>query len=278
MGLNAFESWWLAFVPFFIYGAGTLFLYLFQEWRIFRPTKGLRGDPGDWGMPFETLRLERDGITLHGWMIPGRLQGPVVLFFHGNTGNLTDFQAHIKLFQRLGLGVLAFDYRGYGLSGGKPSEAGLYADARTALQHLVHERALHPRNILYYGHSLGGGPALNLAMEHPPGGLILEGCFTGIADLAGELHPYFPVRALTRVHFNNLQRIPDLSSPLLVIHSRQDEVIPFHHGEKLFAAATSPKTLLESDGNHHDGFAASGPFAEAHLEAFVASCFSRNDR
>lgn len=187
-----------------------------------------------------------DGQRLHGWWV--RATAPArgtVLLFHGNAGNIGDRVPHIELLTRAGFNVLAFDYRGYGRSTGRPSEAGTYLDARAALQAVPDER------VIYLGESLGGAIALELALEHPPAGLILQSAFTSIRHMARLHYPFIP-RALVPDAYPSLDRIRELRSPLLVLHGSRDEIVPLMDGEALYEAAPAPKRLQILDAGHND--------------------------
>lgn len=256
-------------IPAGLYIAMAGYLFLFQNSLLYHPPRGLWTTPGAWGLLFEPVTLTSQGFKLRGWWIPGSPQQPVVLFFHGNASSIADLQPHTTLFHHLGLGVLLFDYRGYGESEGKPTEAGTYADAQVAWDHLTAERKIPSERLIYYGHSLGGGIATWLAQRHPPRALILESTFTSIPDVAAGIYPFLPIRWLARIEYNTFQRIQTIQAPVLIIHSPEDEVIPFLHGHKLFAAAREPKKFLKSLGRHNEGFTSAGKWAETQLKAFL---------
>ncbi|MBF0455702.1 MAG: alpha/beta fold hydrolase [Magnetococcales bacterium] len=244
-------------------------LYFSQSSQVYHPPKGHTGTPAQWGMDFETVHLNSEGVTLVNWWIPGREDRPVVLFFHGNATNISEMQGHVSLFSSLGMGVFLLDYRGYGLSEGEPSEAGTQADAEAAWRYLVEMKNIPADRLLFYGHSLGGGVASGLAVDHPPGWLVLEGTFTSIPDVAAQLYPYLPVRLMAHIIYPNLDRIARIKAPLLVIHSSDDEIIPDSHGKKLFEAAHQPKQFYPASGSHHSGFSSGGRQSIQVLSAFI---------
>jgi hypothetical protein len=149
--------------------------------------------------------------------------------------------------------VLLFDYRGYGRSTGRPSEAGTYRDAEAAWRHLVETRGVDPERLILHGESLGGAVALELATRRPAAALVLESAFTSLPDLGARLYPVLPVRWLSRIRYDNSARVPGLRMPLLVIHSPADEIVPFADGQALFDAAPGPKEFLATSGGHNDG-------------------------
>jgi hypothetical protein len=165
-----------------------------------------------------------------------------ILFCHGNGGNVGDRAPHASLLAAAGFDVLLFDYRGYGRSPGRPGEAETYADARAARAALLAAEDVDPARVLYLGESLGAAVALELAVAHPPAGLILQSPFTSIRDIARVHYPFIP-RALVPEAYPSLDRIPHLRAPLLVLHGARDPVVPLMHGEEVFHAAPEPKRL-----------------------------------
>jgi fermentation-respiration switch protein FrsA (DUF1100 family) len=203
---------------------------------------------------FTDLTIEtEDGQRLHGWWIPAAAptRGHVLLL-HGNAGNIGDRVVHAALLTAAGFDVLAFDYRGYGRSSGRPSEQGTYHDARAALAVLLAQDGVDPGRVLYLGESLGGAVALELAIHRPPAGLILQSAFTSIRDMARLHFPYIP-RALVPDAYPSLRLIQGLDAPLLVLHGARDTIVPLMHGEELFRAAPEPKQLeVFPDAAHND--------------------------
>jgi uncharacterized protein len=252
------------------YLAVVLMLVLLQSRLVFFPTRALEATPIQAGMPFEDVWLRtEDGLRLHGWWVPAAQARGTVLFFHGNAGNISHRLLSLGTFHRLGYNTLIFDYRGYGRSEGRPSEAGTYRDAEAAWRHLVQERGIDPDEILLFGRSLGGAVAVALAERHTPAAVILESTFTSIPALGAELYPFLPVRWLARIRYDTLERIPRLRAPVLVVHSRDDDIIPFRHGRRLWEAAPEPKAFLEISGTHNDGFVTTGRRYEEGLAAFL---------
>jgi uncharacterized protein len=210
--------------------------------------------------PFEERWLEApDGTRLHGWWLraaPPR-KGHVLLC-HGNAGNVGDRAMHATLLAASGLDVLLFDYRGYGRSAGRPSEAGTYRDARAARLALLGEPDVDPERVVYLGESLGGAVALELAVEHPPAGLVLQSAFTSVRDMAGLHYPSLP-GALVPDAYPSLRLVRRLRAPLLVIHGERDDIVPAEHGRALYDAAPDPKLLrVFPDAGHNDLIATAG--------------------
>jgi len=273
---------WLAALIGSVYVLLGLMLYLFQGSMVFLanlPGRALDATPADLGLNFEDAHIDTpDGERLHGWYVPAAPReesGPrgVLLFFHGNAGNISHRLESIALFNRLGLDVLIVDYRGYGRSTGRPSETGTYRDARAAWDHLVGHRGIAPGRIVVFGRSLGGAVGAWLASQLPqdaaPAAVILESSFTSGADMARRLYPVYPARLLTRLEYPVRDYVARLPCPLLVVHSRDDEIVPFDMGRALYEAAPGPKTFLELRGDHNSGFWISRDTYVAGLEAFM---------
>jgi hypothetical protein len=239
---------------------------------IFFPTRPLVGSPKDIGLDYSSVHLVTDdGVRLHGWWVPADPERGVVLFFHGNAGNISDRLDSIRIFNELGLSVFIFDYRGYGQSEGEPSEQGTYRDGEAAWRYLTEERHIDPARILMFGRSLGAAVAAETALEHKPRALILESAFTSIPAMARASMPWLPVGPFLRTHYDTLRKIGSVACPVLVVHSRDDEIIPFAQGKALFDAAHEPKAFLELRYGHNEGFILSGNTYTEGLEAFVGS-------
>jgi len=218
------------------------------------PGRALAITPIDVGMDYQDVSIETvDGVTLHGWFIVG--QSPrVLLFFHGNAGNISHRLDSIRQFNGLGLSVLIIDYRGFGQSGGRTTERGIYRDAEAAWRYLTEDRGIAASNIVVFGRSLGASAASRLAAQHQPLALIVESSFTSVPDIAQELYPWLPARWLSRFKHATREYVRDVRCPVLVAHSRDDEIIPFRHAEAIFASANEPRTLLTLRGTHNDAF------------------------
>ena len=247
------------------------FLFIFQSNYIYYPVGVLSADPGSIGLNFESVSFEtRDRVKLSGWFIPSESARGVILFCHGNAGNISHRLESIQIFHRLGLDIFIFDYRGYGQSEGKPTEQGTYQDAEAAWRYLTEERQVNPSKIIVFGRSLGGAVASWLAQRHTPGALILESTFTSLPDIAATVYPYLPVRPLLRFKYNTAEYLDRVNCPVLIVHSRDDEIMPFSHGQRLFEMAKEPKKFLEITGTHNEGFITSGTHYEEGLNAFVS--------
>jgi fermentation-respiration switch protein FrsA (DUF1100 family) len=245
-----------------IYVALGVTLYLFQGSMVFLanlPGRALEATPADIGLKYEDVQFDTaDGERLHGWYLPAVNARGVLLFFHGNAGNISHRLESIMIFNRLGLDVLIVDYRGYGRSTGKPTESGTYRDAQAAWNYLLVERQAPPGRIVIFGRSLGGAVgawlAAGLPAEQTPAAVIIESSFTSGADMARRLYPVYPARLLTRLKYPVVDYAARLKCPVLVVHSRNDEIIPFSMGQAIYAAAPQPKDFIELRGDHNAGF------------------------
>lgn len=237
------------------YGLLAGLMYLMQGRMLYLPDavgRDLVATPADAGMDYREVSIRAaDGVALHGWFIPGA-SSRVLLFFHGNAGNISHRLDSIRQFHDLGLSVLIIDYRGYGRSEGRPSEAGLNRDAEAAWDYLAEEVGVAPGDIIVFGRSLGASVAARLAARREPGALIVASAFTSVPDVAAEIYPWLPVRMLSRVSHATRDDVARVRCPVLVIHSREDEIIPFHHGRAVFEAAPEPKSFVELGGTHND--------------------------
>ncbi|MCP4177360.1 MAG: alpha/beta hydrolase [bacterium] len=247
-----------------IYLLVVLFLFLIQKKLIFHPTKEIIANPGDIDLPYEDVTLfASDNIKLNGWFIPKiKLVNPenqnnekVFLFNHGNAGNISNRLDTINIFHNLGYSVFVYDYREYGKSEGKITEKGLCNDARAAWNYLTEKKGFMPNDIIIAGRSLGGAIAAKLASSVNPFALIVESTFTSIPDMALKLYPYFPFRFIILFKFANRFFMGKIKSPVLFIHSQDDELVPIEHGKILFdKLKVSKKKFIEITGDHNTGF------------------------
>lgn len=250
----------------------TLFALLLR-WRepamIYYPDRELAGTPDQAGLKFEDVWLTTgDGVRIHGWFLPATAtNAPAILFLHGNAGNISHRLDKLAIFHNLGAATLIIDYRGYGGSEGTPDEPGTYRDAQAAYDWLAKQQ----RQIILYGESLGSAVAVDLAVKVPVAGLIIEEPFTSIADVGQKLYPFLPVRLLAKTKYDSLSKMPRLRAPLLILHSREDEMFPYSYAERLLAAAPAPKRLVELRGSHNDAFLVSAEIYRRALAEFLAS-------
>jgi len=231
-------------------------LYAFQRKLLYRPDPtrtppallGLRG--------VEDITLVTpDGERLVAWRTLARPGKPTLLYFHGNGGSLALRADRMRLFMAEGYGVLMMSYRGYSGSTGKPSEAANVADAELAHDRLTSE-GIPASSIVVYGESLGSGVAVQLAVRRPVAAVILDAPFTSTADVARRIYPVFPVGAFLKDRYDSAARIARIGAPLLILHGKQDTVVPFELGARLYDLAAEPKAMHAfANGGHSDLYA-----------------------
>jgi uncharacterized protein len=236
------------------------YVYVFQARLIYFPNvpgRTLTASPSQIGLSFEEVRITAaDHVGLHGWYLPAAAGAPTVLL---------DW---LQIFRDLKLATLLFDYRGFGQSGGTTTEAGTYLDAHAAWNYLTGTKGLSPESIVIMGESLGGPIAAELAKDVNPGALILVSTFTSIPDLARRFYWYLPVRLLARFRYSSAAYVARVHAPTLVIHSRDDELIPLWHGEELRRCASGSAELLEIHGSHNAAYMLSRPILITGIRRF----------
>ena len=257
-------------------------LYLMQARFLYRPVREVAYTPDELDMDFEDVVFKSgDGVELNGWYVPAEDSNYTVLFCHGNGGNIMHRLDSINFFHSLGMSCFIFDYRGYGKSKGRPSEGGTYLDVQAAYQWLIESKEMRADEVILFGRSLGGSIAAHLARKATPRGLVLESSFTSYADMGKSFYPYMPVRWFARFGYRTIDYVKDVDCPVLVIHSRNDEIVCFDFGLELYEAANEPKEFVEISGSHNDGFLTC---AEVYREAwtrwlkFLADYEARPDR
>ncbi len=241
---------WLM-VLLILYIAWTGAMYALQEKFIFQPRRDMITHPIARTLKWDEVSLKtKDGETLSAWWMDNGAER-TVLYFQGNGANISYHTGQLFIFQKLGLNALMFDYRGYGEStGNMKHEADFYEDAATALRFLTEEKNIPTEKILLWGRSIGTAGTVELASEGNFAGVILESGFPSLGEVAQYQYPMLPARWLVRYKFLNEEKMKRVHSPVLIFHSKEDEVIPFAQGEKLFAAAREPKKFVELKGTH----------------------------
>lgn len=264
------------------YVALVVLLYWFQARLVYYPQIGrdIVATPASIGLQYEELAIPAvDGKPLHAWYVPALDARGVVLFVHGNAGNISHRLDAFGIFNEAGLTTLIFDYRGYGKSPGQPSERNTYEDAQAAWDYLTGVRGIAPGRIVIVGESLGGAIAAWLAARTGAGALVLTCTFTSMPELAGSLYPVFPSKMLSRFDYDTEKSLASVHSPVLVAHAPDDRIVPFAHGRQLFETAHAPKQFLELMGTHGDAFALNrerwirtlGPFLDQYLKPGTAT-------
>ncbi|MDT8364622.1 MAG: alpha/beta hydrolase [Nitrosomonas sp.] len=254
----------------------SLLLFIFQSSLIYFPDKVVHSTPAAWGLSHEDVTLvTTDGTTLHGWWLPHPYPRASLLFLHGNGGNIAYRLQKLQLFHQLGLSILIIDYQGYGRSEGNPDEQGTYLNARAAWDFLIQKKGTATEKIIIYGESLGGAIAAWLTNQVQAGALIVESSFTSIRDMGKYYYPFLPVDTITRIHYPTRDYLQTVTQPVLIIHSPTDEIVPYQMGRQLFELANPPKTFLEIQGTHNEGFLQSGAIYTDGLNRFIGQYFKR---
>jgi fermentation-respiration switch protein FrsA (DUF1100 family) len=228
-------------------------LWLGQRRLIYFPSTE-RTDPASVGLAgiIEQVLETPDGNRLVCWWGRAGPGAPTILYFHGNGGNLADRAGRVRTYQSNGIGIFMMSYRGYGGSTGSPTEAANVSDARLAYDWLVGS-GVGPGDIVLYGESLGSGVAVQLALDRPVAGLILDAPFTSIVELGAQVYPFLPVRLLLWDRYETVRYIGRLRAPILVLHGERDQVVPIEMGRAVFAAAPDPKRMATfPEAGHSD--------------------------
>lgn len=227
----------------------------FEKRTIFYPAKIIEFNPSGVGLEYEDVLFKaQDGIELHGWFIPAKDAFFTILYCHGNAGNISHRVELAKMFNEKKMNFFIFDYRGFGKSKGSPDEKGTYLDSQAAYDYLVKTKAISPERLVIFGKSLGAAIAIDLAAKVKAAALISESGFTSTVNLAKDVYKILPLWLFVTQKYDSLSKIDKVSIPKLIIHSRNDEIVPFEHGKKLFEKAKDPKELYVMQGGHNDAF------------------------
>ena len=256
---------WLRFILILMLAGGVyLLLRSYEQQFVYTPSAFLQKTPRDVGMAFDSIALVADdGVNIQGWLVPvdpaeqaavTNTTVPTLLFFHGKTGNMGDYLERVHFFHDLGLNVFIIDYHGYGKSGGSPTERALTGDALAAYFLLVEKRGVKPEQLFIYGQDLGAAVGIDLAARVPAAGLITEGAEASIIEKVEDEWPLIPWQYLLRNQFDSLSRIRDVRIPVLLIHSAEDQQVPFGSSRRLYALAHEPKELVQIHGTHGGAF------------------------
>jgi uncharacterized protein len=280
-----FVRWLYAALGTLLFGYLTVVgvLYVEQRALLYRPSaqRPPLGALAALGVQEVSLHTE-DGLELFSWYLPPPAGAPVVVYFHGNGGDVGLQAGRLRRLGEVGFGVLMVEYRGYGANPGAPTEPGLLADAHAALAFLDAQHVPPDRRVLY-GQSLGSGVAVQLAASNPVAALILESPYSSIADVAQYHYPWMPVRWLLHDKFDSLAVIGQVKAPTLFLQAAHDTIIPARFGQALYAAAPEPKAMWTTDqGDHNDvgalgGFEAAIDFIRRHLGAKISAHAANND-
>lgn len=218
----------------------------------------------------EVWMTTEDGVKVSGYFLPQPSSPKVLLWFHGNAENIGFGLEQMEILAKLGINILEVDYRGYGKSEGSPDEAGIYRDADAAYEYLVKTRHFQPRNVIIYGHSLGGAVAVDLASRRECGGLILQSSFTSAREMARRVLPIPLLGYFLKSRFDSLTKIENARVPVLIAHGTRDETVPFSMGQRLYRAAPEPKSFIPVEGaGHNDVLVVAGEQYLRRLREFI---------
>lgn len=240
-------------------------MYFRQTSLLYSPSPDVVDTPLDIGLAYEDVLFRNAlGTQLHGWFVPREGARYVVLFSHGNAGNISGRLEFLRIFNELGLSVFIYDYSGFGRSEGVPSEEGTRADSRAAWEWLTSEGGFRPEDVILFGRSLGGAVTAELAGHLQRGneqfaGLVIESSFTSITDMGAHLYPWLPVRRLMRFEYDSVASLTDVRVPALFIHSTEDDLVPYELGRELFESYGGPKKMVDIRGGHGRGYLDSEP-------------------
>ena len=229
--------------------------------------------PENYGLQVEDVWITaEDGVKLNAYFLARASSPKVLLWFHGNAENIGLGLEQMKILTNLAVNILEVDYRGYGKSEGSPDEAGVYRDASAAYDYLVETRHFQPKNIIVYGHSLGGAVAVDLASRRECGGLIVQSSFTTVREMARRMFRIPLLECVPKSRFDSLQKIRRVRAPILIVHGTRDDTIPFSMGERLYQAAPERKSFVAVRGaGHNDVFTVGGEQYLRRLTGFIAS-------
>lgn len=250
MYIKAFSQFlWIPLILILV----VIYLRFMERRTLFYPTREIEYSPKEFGLNFEDIFFKTpDNVDLNGWFVPNPNARYTILFCHGNAGNISHRIEKLKFFQDLGVNIFIFDYRGYGRSKGSPSEKGLYLDTQGAYNYLL-SRGLAPEQIIGYGESIGAAAVIDLAYKNKIKGLISDSAPSSAKDMVKVVYPYLPYWVFT-LRLDSLYKIKSITIPKLIIHSVNDEIVPFRLGKKLYDYAAEPKEFLQVRGGHNSCF------------------------
>jgi uncharacterized protein len=247
-----------------------ILMYTFQNSLLFMPASGFMQTPEGAGLEAEDVWVEaKDGVRLHAWYFPNDESDRVIVLSHGNAGNISYRIDIARTLLDAGAAVLMYDYRGYGKSEGRPNEKGLYKDIEAFTDYLIQEREYPERHIFMYGRSLGGAVAAYAATKYDLGGLVLDSAFKNLRAMVRDVYPFVP-SSLARYRFPTEEYLRQLNGmPVMIMHSPDDFIVRYHHGEYLYETALDPKKFVELRGGHNDNFFASRDLIESKWREFL---------
>lgn len=242
-----------------------------ENFFVFYPQTSFDSVPADWRLTCEDVYFDtEDKERLHGWFFPLKDETPVILFCHGNAGNISHRLDNVKFLLDQNIRVFIFDYRGYGKSSGRPSETGLYKDGLAAYDFLANQKHIPPERIILFGRSLGAAITLEIALKRNVGAIILESAFTSSKGMAKTLFLFKLFASLLPSHYNNLEKIGLITVPKLIIHGEDDEIVPFYMGQEMYNIAKPPKYFFPiKNAGHNDTYLVGGKKYFENLAVFV---------
>ncbi len=250
-----------------IYAALLFVLFVFQRHLQYRPSGELQKIENYQLQGFVEEKLTTaSGKKILAWYKAAPQNAKLILYFHGNAGNLSDRAHRFAAFAQAGFGVLAISYEGYSGSEGKPSESALIQDSEAALKFALDQNYMM-QDLIYYGESLGSGVATQLAARFDPSAVVLESPYSSIASVAQKTYWFVPVKLLLKDKFESIKYAPKITAPLLIFHGTQDQVVPYLEGKKLYEAVKSDKKLISVSGAGHLDF--SDEFLIAEMQKFL---------
>lgn len=237
----------------FLYIAACIFLYFWQENFVFYPSKEIREISNEFNL--KQLKLETpDKCLLDAYLLKTDSSAKTILFFHGNAGNITYSEERVRMFKELGVNALLIEYRGYGRSTGKiKKEEDIYTDGETAYKYLTSTLNIPENKIIIWGWSMGGAVATEISTRHNASLTVLEGTFFSLFDVGNEKFWMFPLKLLSRYKFTSGEKMNKIKSPVIFIHSPEDETISFRQGEKNFNNFKGEKYFIKTTGDHNKG-------------------------
>ena len=252
-------------------GLGLIFAYVkYLEYKgVYYPAKEILNYPSSAGISFKDIYITtEDNVKINGWFISNLEAKYTLLFFHGNAGNIGDRIDKLKLLYHAGFSILIIDYRGFGKSQGRAIESGFYRDASAAYDYLINTINIKPEQLVLYGESLESTVAVDLAFHRKVRALILEGAFSRGRDMAVKIYPFLPGFIFSN-SFDSLTKVKEINAPKLFMHSRDDEIVPFKLGRKLYDYAAGPKEFLEIEVDHNDAFMRSQHSCLSSISEFI---------
>lgn len=258
---------WFIWIGVLLYISLCIFVFFIQKSLIFFPIKENVSFPWQPNLKEISIKTE-DGILLNAWYLDNK-SDKTVIFFHGNGGNISYNQERLVIFNELHFNAIMIDYRWYGKSKGNiQKEEDIYKDADAAYKYII-DKGVNPKNIIIWGQSLGGAIAIYLAQNKDIYATIIESSFYSMDSMAANIYRFLPTLLLLRFHLRSDEKIENIISPILLIHSRNDEIINFSNGQKLYEKAKGHKEFLETTGSHNGGFQKSYNLYVSTLKKFL---------